>query len=67
MKRTIILRNSATCSFCGDQLESKHVHDFVQCKCGAICVDGGKEYLKRSFQHKSDLIETSITKEIDNE
>jgi hypothetical protein len=42
-----ILRNMARCVKCGDVIESKHRHDFVWCKCGAISVDGGKDYLKR--------------------
>ena len=42
-----ILRNAARCKKCGETIESRHVHDFVTCKCGAISVDGGKEYLRR--------------------
>lgn len=42
-----ILRNSARCRKCKDEIESKHRHDFVWCKCGAIAVDGGKAYLRR--------------------
>ena len=44
-----ILSNKAKCKFCGDIIESKHVHDYVVCKCGKISVDGGKYYLKRGF------------------
>ena len=44
----IILRNMARCKKCGDEIESKHTHDFVTCGCGSISVDGGKDYLKRS-------------------
>ena len=40
-------RNRAKCLTCGDVVESKHVHDFVTCKCGAISVDGGNEYHRR--------------------
>lgn len=42
-----ILTNKAKCLKCGDVIESTHRHDFVQCKCGAIAVDGGREYLRR--------------------
>ena len=45
-----ILRNRARCKRCGDIIESKHVHDFVSCKCGAICVDGGHDYIRRGGQ-----------------
>ena len=34
------------CKKCNDIIESKHVHDFVRCKCGAIFVDGGDEYCR---------------------
>ncbi|WP_420870477.1 DUF7695 domain-containing protein [Macrococcus epidermidis] len=29
---------------CDDVIESKHTHDYVMCKCGAIFLDGIKEY-----------------------
>jgi len=32
---------------CGDIIESKDRHDFKFCSCGAVAVDGGKNYLKR--------------------
>lgn len=44
-----IIRNAARCKKCGDVIESKHRHDFVTCSCGALSVDGGKDYLKRAF------------------
>lgn len=59
-----IIRNSAKCLRCGDEVESKHRHDFVTCKCGAISVDGGKEYLKRSAEDVTLLLDTS---EVDDE
>lgn len=42
-----IKRNAARCRKCGDVIESTFRWDFVRCKCGAIAVDGGKEYLRR--------------------
>ena len=42
-----ILRNRAKCKLCGDTIESTHVHDFVSCSCGAVSVDGGRDYLRR--------------------
>lgn len=44
-----IQRNSATCNKCGDQLVSEHRHDFVTCQCGNLSVDGGLDYLKRTY------------------
>lgn len=38
------MRNWSKCAKCGDVVESKHRHDFVRCKCGAIAVDGGNDY-----------------------
>ena len=32
---------------CGDIIESKSVHDFKFCKCEAVAVDGGHDYLRR--------------------
>lgn len=45
-----IKRNVIQCLKCGDIIESLHVHDFKTCSCGAVSVDGGKNYLKRCFE-----------------
>lgn len=42
-----ILINKIKCKKCGDEIQSKHTHDFVTCKCGACSVDGGLDYLRR--------------------
>ena len=42
----VIKRNALKCLKCGDVIESKSVHDWVQCSCGACFVDGGKEYCR---------------------
>jgi hypothetical protein len=39
-----ITRNAARCRKCDTVIESRSVHDFVSCRCGAIFVDGGLEY-----------------------
>lgn len=54
-----IKTNKARCRKCLDEIESKHRHDFVVCKCGKISVDGGKDYLKRSTADFDDLEELS--------
>jgi hypothetical protein len=41
-----ITRNAARCRKCDTVIESRSVHDFVSCKCGAIFVDGGLDYLR---------------------
>jgi len=47
MGRAKILRNAAECRKCGDIIESTYRHDFKWCKCKAIFVDGGMDYLRR--------------------
>jgi len=58
----MIVKNSAKCNKCGDEIESTHRHDFVWCKCKSIAVDGGKAYLRR-IGESADIIETSIIQE----
>ena len=43
----MILKNAARCRKCDTVIESKSVHDFKYCKCRAIFVDGGLDYLRR--------------------
>ena len=42
-----IISNKIKCKKCGDVIESKNTNDYKRCSCGAIAVDGGKDYLKR--------------------
>lgn len=64
---TKITKNAIQCKLCGEVIESKHVHDFVQCKCGACAVDGGHEYLRRCFRDKDCYIDLSESIEISEE
>ena len=64
---TKIIKNAIQCKLCGEVIESKHVHDFVQCKCGACAVDGGHEYLRRCFRDKDCYIDLSESIEISEE
>ncbi len=59
MKEKKIILNRGKCNKCDDVITSYHIHDYVTCKCGAIAVDGGTEYLKRTGEI-SDLTELSI-------
>ncbi len=57
-----ILVNKIKCNLCGDITESVHRHDFKYCKCGAVAVDGGFDYLRRlgyskDFEELSELVE----------
>ena len=56
----MILRNRARCRKCLQVVESKHRHDFRFCKCGAIHIDGGKDYIKRGAKDLNDIVELSI-------
>lgn len=56
----MIISNSATCRKCKDFIFSRHRHDCVYCKCGAIAVDGGQEYLRRVGE-PADFIESSFS------
>lgn len=42
----MIIRNAARCTRCNTIIESKYRHEFVSCSCGAIFVDGGKDYIR---------------------
>ena len=61
--REVVVVNKAQCRKCGDIIESTHRHDFKSCKCGAITVDGGRDYLKRMAKDLNDVIELSETYE----
>ena len=62
-KREVVVVNKAQCRQCGDIIESTHRHDFKSCKCGAIIVDGGRDYLKRMAKDLDNIIELSETYE----
>lgn len=57
----IIVSNSIKCKKCGDKIFSTHVHDFKNCKCGEVFVDGGTSYLRRGAEDMDNIIERSIT------
>ena len=49
-----ILKNTIRCNNCGDVIESNYRHDYVKCSCGRVAVDGGRDYLRRSFTESPD-------------
>ena len=55
-----IIHNRIRCKKCGEVIESFTVHDFKWCSCGAVAVDGGKDYLRRCGNREDfeDLSET---------
>ena len=46
-KEEVIISNKIKCKKCGDIIESKSTNDYKKCSCGAVAIDGGKDYLKR--------------------
>lgn len=44
-----IILNRAKCLSCGDVITSYHRHDYTSCSCGKLSVDGGQDYLRRSY------------------
>lgn len=58
-----IIRNSARCNGCGDEIESRHRHDFQACSCGSIFVDGGNSYFRAGAKRLEDFISTAIVEE----
>lgn len=58
-----ILKNSAKCLKCNETLNSKSRHDFNQCSCGNVFVDGGLSYIRRGvkdsefFEDLSEVVE----------
>lgn len=62
----VIIYNAIRCKKCGEIIESKHRHDFKFCKCGAVAVDGGHDYLRR-LGNQEDYEELFKTKEVKNE
>jgi len=55
----MIVRNSAICLDCNVEIESRHRHDYVECPCGNVAVDGGKDYLKRAVMPDARYKDTS--------
>lgn len=40
----MLIRNAVRCKRCNVVIESKSTHQFVQCACRAVGVDGGLDY-----------------------
>ncbi len=59
-----IKRNAIPCSICGDIIESTCRHDFKQCSCGRVFVDGGLDYLRGEYTKSiDDYTELSVFKD----
>lgn len=63
MQKVIV--NKIRCKKCGDIIESKSKHDFKSCKCGAVAIDGGTDYLRRTFKDSpKDFEELSVCEDV---
>lgn len=60
-KKEEIISNEIKCKKCGDVIESKSKNDYKRCSCGAVAVDGGKDYLKR-IGNEEDYVDISEIK-----
>ncbi len=49
-----IIHNRIRCNRCGSIIESTYRHNYVQCPCGKVAVDGGTDYLRRSYTGNPD-------------
>lgn len=65
MTKRKIIKNSIQCNLCGDIIESKFRHHFVECSCGACFVDGGHVYQRIGFKEEGCYTDLSVIEEID--
>ena len=53
-------RHAIQCKKCLDTIESKDIHDFKKCSCGAVGIDGGISDGNRSIGNLSDIENRSM-------
>lgn len=63
----MIIQNAVICNKCDEFIFSAHRHDFRECKCGNIFVDGGQEYLRRGGKALEDGSYTDMSWELPEE
>jgi hypothetical protein len=51
------------CKLCGDIIESKFGHNWVECSCGEIFVDGGLDYFRAGAKNFENFIFLSEMRE----
>ena len=65
---TKLLKNEVyglRCKKCTDTIYSRHRHDFRYCKCKAIAIDGGRDYI-RMVGESNDMEPIVINTETNN-
>lgn len=56
----MLKRNIIQCLKCNDIIESKYGHDFKQCKCGSVFIDGGPESPRFGYKRdEGDTVDNS--------
>ena len=65
MQKSKIIKNAIRCNHCDEEIESTYRHEYIMCKCGTRAVDGGHDYLRRSFKLMGDYTELSIVESIE--
>lgn len=65
----MILQNAAKCNKCKDEIWSANRHDYRECQCGSIAVDGGLAYLRRvgsseDFDDRSIIVPEAMKNEL---
>lgn len=58
-----IIKNAIQCKLCKEIIESTYRHDYVECQCGACAVDGGHDYLRRSYKEPNCYVDLSIVED----
>ena len=53
-------RHAIQCRKCLETIESKHIHDFKYCSCGAVGIDGGISAGNRLLGNLSDMENRSM-------
>ncbi len=64
-KKEVIISNKIKCKKCGDIIESKSTNDYKRCSCGAVAIDGGKDYLKgigneKDYEELSEIKDNNV-------
>jgi hypothetical protein len=54
------VRHAIQCRKCLETIESKHIHDFKYCACGAVGIDGGISAGNRILGKLSDMENRSM-------
>lgn len=55
-----ILCNGSVCHKCGEFIRSNNKHDYKECSCGNIAVDGGSWYVRRAGRGVEDGTATDV-------